>query len=158
MKILVIFLAIMISAVSLLNCADAKKSITETGKSNNLLPLQGTYWKLYALMGQRIPNVDSTLATEAYIILNKDGSEVGNGSCNKFGGDYELTGSSMITFGPIISTKIYCPAAKYENLFFDILSKADNYLIKGDTLYLRNKQMDSTAHFIGILKKQTAIK
>jgi len=83
MKTLVIFLAIMISAVSLLNCADAKKSIPETVKSNNLLPLRVTYWKLYALMGQRIPNVDSTLATEAYIILNKDRSEAGNGSCNK---------------------------------------------------------------------------
>lgn len=43
---------------------------------------------------------------------------------------------------------MYCEDAKYENLFFDILSKADNYFINGDTLFLRNAGMDSTAKFI----------
>lgn len=153
MKSLFVFLAFITTTFSRVGCTDSNKPEAHKSASDTLLPLQGTYWKLYSLMGNIIPDVDSAKAKEAHIVFNKDGTEGGNGGCNQFGGNYELEGNSKIFFGPIISTKMYCDNAKYENLFFDLLSKADNYLIKGDTLYLRSKLMDSTAHFVSVPKK-----
>ena len=108
-------------------------------------------------MGQLLPQADTALIREAHITFSKEGRAFGNGGCNEFSGNYELNDKSQILFGPIISTKMYCNNAKYENLFFDLLNKADNYLIKNDTLYLRNKQMDSTAAFIAVGSKNNKI-
>ena len=111
------------------------------------VPLQGTKWNLFSLMGVNVTVADS-LGKQASIIFNKDGTVTGNGGCNNFSGNYELNDSSQIKFSPIISTKMYCPNAKEEVLYFDLLSRTDNFLIKADTLYLRNRTMDSTAKFI----------
>jgi len=137
-----------------LNCKNAKNISGSNHISESQLPLRDTYWKLYALMRNKIPGSDSSYNKEAFLILKKDGSSSGNGGCNTFGGSYETNDSSQIKFGPIISTKIYCENGKLENLFFDILSKTDNYLIEKDTLFLRNKTLDSTAKLIAVpLKK-----
>jgi heat shock protein HslJ len=146
---MLIFFAIITFIVSSINCNDSKKTATDRLKSNQpQVSLQETYWKLYSLMGKTVPHADTSLKREANITFSKDGRATGNGGCNSFSGNYELNGSSQILFGPIMSTKMYCNDANYENLFFDILSKSDNYFIKKDTLYLRNKQMDSTASFV----------
>lgn len=110
--------------------------------------LQDTRWELFSLMGNQIAGIDSIEGRKAFVILNKDGSATGNGGCNTFGGSYLLANSSQIKFGPIVSTKMFCNNAKDENLFFDLLSKTDNYLIEKDTLYLRNKPLDSIAKFV----------
>jgi heat shock protein HslJ len=119
--------------------------------------LQDTRWELLSLMGNEIAARDTMVGRKAFIILNKDGSANGNGGCNTFGGSYILTDSSQIKFGPIVSTKMFCSNAKDENLFFDLLSKTDNFLIEKDTLYLRNKPLDSIAKFIAVMPKKKSI-
>lgn len=115
--------------------------------------LQGTYWKLNSLLGNKILGADSSSFRQAYIIFAKDGRASGNAGCNSFGGTYTTSDSSIIKFGPLISTKMFCEGVKYENLFLEILGKTDNFLIENDTLYLRNRTMDSTAKFVAFDKK-----
>lgn len=148
MKLVLNYLALVTLALFCINCNNSKKAVT--GKTDALInaPLSGIYWRLTELIGQPV-TASADAHREAFIKFNPVEKSVGgNGGCNTFGGSYQLTGSSQISFGPIMSTKMYCEDAKYENLFFDILSKADNYFINGDTLFLRNAGMDSTAKFI----------
>lgn len=144
MKPVTSFLEILIIMVALNSNCNQSKSNKSTHIAQS--PLQGTNWNLFSLMGSNVTVADS-LGKQASIIFNKDGTVTGNGGCNSFSGNYELNDSSQIKFGPIISTKMYCPNAKEEVLYFDLLSRTDNYLIKADTLYLRNRTMDSTAKF-----------
>ena len=155
MKLITGFFEILFVIVSLNsnNCNNLK-----TNKQNSVaqLPLQGTNWNLFSLMGKNVTVADS-LGKQPFILFNKDGSVTGNGGCNNFSGNYELNETSQIKFSPIISTKMYCPNAKEEALYFDLLSRTDNYLIKADTLYLRNRTMDSTAKFVAVPNKKTTI-
>ncbi len=127
-------------------CSHSKKSANKDTVQDSS-KLQSTYWKLYSLMGETISS-DSIRNREPHIVFDKNGRASGNAGCNQFTGSYQVSGKSQIAFGPMISTKMYCDDIKYESLFLDLLSKADNFLITGDTLSLRNKQMDSTAIFI----------
>ena len=145
MKPITSFLEILVIMVALnSNCNQLKNNKPADIAQS---PLQVTNWNLFSLMGNNVTVADS-LGKQACIVFNKDGTVTGNGGCNSFSGNYELNDNSQIKFGPIISTKMYCPNAKEEVLYFDLLSRTDNYLIKADTLYLRNRTMDSTAKFI----------
>jgi heat shock protein HslJ len=150
------FSAIFLSAVLNSNCNHSTKTAVLENPTEHT-KLQDTRWELFSLMGKEIAATDSIIGRKAFIIFNKDGSANGNGGCNSFSGSYLLTDSSQLKFGPIVSTKIFCNNAKDENLFFDLLSKTDNFLIEKDTLYLRNKSLDSIAKFIAAPPKSKGI-
>ena len=148
MKLILSYCVLIALILLCTNCMDSKKISTNKTGAASQLPLRGTYWKLTELMGQPIP-FSSGNGREAHIKFNADGKTVGgNGGCNTFSTVYQSIDSTHFTFGPVMSTKMYCNEAKFENLFFDVLSKTDNFLIHGDTLFLRNAGMDSTAKFI----------
>ena len=130
---------------SLTACNNSGKVAHNKATSFVNTPLPGTNWTLIELMGKPVKDSNSK---DIFLTLNADKKFAGNGGCNTFGGGYELLDSAHISFGPIISTKMYCDGAKYESLFFDIISKADNFYINADTLYLRNARLDSNAKFI----------
>ena len=137
-------------------CADCSQTKnTPVSKKIDTIhaPLRGTYWKLITLMGQPIPSSSNTLREPHLNFSTNEQTIGGNGGCNTFSGSYQSIDSSQLSFGPVISTKMYCDEAKYENLFFDVLGRIDNYLINGDTLVLRNSGMDSTAKFLAIPAK-----
>ncbi|HXS56772.1 MAG TPA: META domain-containing protein [Hanamia sp.] len=128
-------------------CNTSKKSAGDNTEVMTRTPLRGIYWRLTTLLGQ--PIIETTKSREAFLNFSPDGKSVGgNGGCNAFRGSYDVTDSSHLSFGPIMSTKMYCEDAKFENTFFKILDRTDNYLISGDTLFLRNAEMDSTAKFV----------
>lgn len=138
----------MMAIATLSSCSQSKNLPVNQSKNETGTPLRGIYWRLTAVMGQSLTS-GATTAKEAFIKFNVDGKSVGgNGGCNTFGGSYEMIDSSHISFGPIMSTKMYCEDAKYEMLFLDLLERVDNFYINNDTLFLRNKGMDSTARFV----------
>ncbi|MDQ2718554.1 MAG: META domain-containing protein [Bacteroidota bacterium] len=121
--------------------------ITKTENSVNV-PLQDTYWKLTELMGQPIKSSGNE-TRQAFLKFDNVQKRIsGNSGCNSFGGSYHLQDTAYISFGPLLSTKMYCNDVPYESLFFDVLSKCDNYNITSNTLVLRNGKMDSTVKFV----------
>ena len=154
MKPFLNYLSLIILLAFISGCGAAKRAVNNSSEMTMATPLRGIYWRLTALSGESL-NQGSSTVKEAFIKFNIDGKSVGgNGGCNSFGGSYDISDSSHLTFGPIMSTKMYCDNAKFENIFFNILGRTDSYLISGDTLFLRNKRMDSTAKFIAdYLKK-----
>jgi len=152
MKRQVSLLLFTVLAIVFTNCTVPKHTNTSAEHIASQKSLQGTYWKLSKLLGNEIAVQDTSSGKQAFIIFSKDGRAAGSGGCNSFAGTYSTSDSSIIRFGPLISTKMFCEAVKYENLFLDILSKTDNFLIENDTLYLRNRTMDSTAKFVAVEK------
>ena len=147
MKLVVRCLGVIAIAFAV-GCNTSKKTASDNVEIMTRTPLRGIYWKLTTLLGQPVNEAPSK-TREAFIKFGSDGKSVGgNGGCNVFGGSYDLADSSHLSFGPIMSTKMYCEDAPFENTFFKFLDRTDSYLINGDTLFLRNAEMDSTAKFV----------
>ncbi len=138
-----------LAAAISLNCNPSKwsvrqDSVTETISSDNI-PLFGTHWKLVELMGHR--TMDSSLTNEIYIeFKNVNNRAEGNGGCNAFSSTFTLK-NNQIKFGPLVSTKIYCPGINTENEFFKALSATDHFFIKSDSLILMHGELINVAVF-----------
>ncbi|MGN6541166.1 MAG: META domain-containing protein [Ginsengibacter sp.] len=129
-----------------MNCNPANKMTTENSEVFIKTPLEETHWTLVELMGK--PISDTPERKEMYLILHKDQNRIeGNGGCNAFSGTYVLK-NNEISFGPLVSTKVFCPALQYENEFFKALSTANHYYLKSDTLSLTKGKIMTVAKFI----------
>jgi heat shock protein HslJ len=132
-----------------MNCNPTKKAnkASADNATSVKMPLQETHWTLVELMGKPIP--DSPSRKEMYLVLQKDQNRVeGNGGCNAFSGTYVLK-NNEISFGPLISTKMFCPGIEFENEYFKALSTANHYYIKNDTLSFTQGKILRVAKFIG---------
>lgn len=99
-----------------------------------LASLRNTRWVLRTLDGQPVPVLADG---EAYLLLrNNELNAEGNGGCNRFRGTFELPADGQLRFGPLLSTKMACPALATETSFMSALSKTRTYQISGDTLRL----------------------
>ncbi|WP_165802765.1 META domain-containing protein [Dehalogenimonas alkenigignens] len=60
----------------------------------------------------------------------------GSGGCNRYGGEYETTGSGRLIIDNIVATDLGClgPRQGQEKDFFNLLGKAVGFQIKGRTL------------------------
>jgi len=75
----------------------------------------------------------------------------GNSGCNSFSGHVEIARNNTIIFHELMSTLIACSDKQLnetENLFFDVLKKSDQYLVKSDTLVLSKGRMTPLARFV----------
>jgi len=130
-----------------MNCNPANNMTSQKTETFIKTPLEETHWTLVELMGT--PIADTPERKEMYLVLHKDQNRVeGNGGCNAFSATYVLK-NNEISFSPLVSTKVFCPALKYENDFFKALSTANHFYIKGDTLSLTEGKILRVAKFIG---------
>src|SRR6185437_7622527 len=130
-----------------MNCNPTNKMTGQNSETLVKAPLEETHWSLVELMGK--PISDTPERKEMYLVLHKDQNRVeGNGGCNAFSGTYVLK-NNEISFGPLVSTKVFCPALQYENDFFKALSTANHYYLKNDTLSLTKGKIMRVAKFIG---------
>lgn len=97
-------------------------------------PLRGTRWVPRALAGQPVARPAGT--PEPYLLLRPDSAAEGHGSCNRFRGRYTAPGPGQLTFGPLLSTRMACPALPTETAFTQALAQTRTYRISGDTLRL----------------------
>lgn len=97
-------------------------------------PLRNTRWVLRTLAGQ--PVAPPTDGREPCLLLRADSAAEGNGACNRFRGRYTAPGPGQLTFGPLLSTRMACPALPTETAFLKVLEQTRTYQISGDTLRL----------------------
>lgn len=102
-----------------------------SGSASN--PLIGT-WKLVSYGSPEnpapaAPDVDTT------ITFKEDGKVEGNVGCNGFGGDYTVDGDT-ITFGPIVSTLMFCdgPVGDQETTILNVFAETVSFVMEGDTV------------------------
>jgi len=67
----------------------------------------------------------------------KDGQLNGNMGCNGFGGEYSISGDT-ITFGPIMSTMMFCegPVGEQETATLIVLQGSVKFTLDGNTLLI----------------------
>ncbi|MGB3225873.1 MAG: META domain-containing protein [Desulforhopalus sp.] len=85
-----------------------------------------------------IPGTSAEPEQEVFFTMRHDGSIEGFAGCNKFSGPYVVSGENL-KIGPLISTRMFCPAMAVEDNFFRILGISDEFLIVEDQLYLYNR-------------------
>jgi len=66
----------------------------------------------------------------------KAGNLNGKGGCNTYNATYTLAGN-RVSFGPVMSTKLYCPANNWEIRYFDVIRGEMTWQISGNTLTLQ---------------------
>lgn len=81
---------------------------------------------------------------DAFIEFGPDGQLSGNVGCNGFGGDYQIEGNT-ISFGAIISTKMFCegPVGEQEATTLAVLSESATFSLDGDTLTITSADGNS---------------
>ncbi|WP_116127992.1 META domain-containing protein [Lewinella sp. IMCC34183] len=85
-----------------------------------------------------------------YIELSANGQRVtGNAGCNSLRGSYVLSGDSL-TFPPLSTTKMACPAISVERAFLDVLRRTVGYAVSGSTLRL----VDSRGEYLATLRAE----
>jgi len=72
---------------------------------------------------------------ETSIVFGEDGQVNGTAGCNGFGGDYSVN-DDAITFGPLVSTLMFCegPAGEQETATFAVFVDTAGFTVDGDTL------------------------
>lgn len=121
-------------------------------------PLKNTYWKLVELEGQHLSDnplwlegqqLGGSRERELHFIIKADSKSLtGFGGCNYFSGPV-IADDMNISLGPFQSTRKACPNLKIEQSYMDIIRKAEQYKIKGESLELFS-QGQSIAKFIAI--------
>ena len=82
--------------------------------------------------------------TDASLTFDKDGQLSGNVGCNGFGGEYKVDGNA-ITFGPIMSTMMYCtePIMQQEGTTLAVLVETVTFKLDGDQLTITSADGNS---------------
>jgi heat shock protein HslJ len=97
----------------------------------NSASIQGG-WKLvsYGSASSQTPAVADVETSIEF----KDGKLSGNVGCNGFGGDYKVD-SDTITFGPVMSTMMFCEAvAEQESGTLAVFQEKATFVLDGNTL------------------------
>ncbi len=130
-------------------------SIAQQERCTGIVPpssLTNTYWKLVELDGKKINHhsmgSEQQAISDLYFIIKKDNVISGFSGCNKFSGNLS-SNDKKIKIGPLMMTRMACPAMEIEHQFNTRLTKADNYQIKGESLELFQDD-SSVAKFIAI--------
>lgn len=93
-----------------------------------------TAWTLVEVNGA-VVDAAATNRTPT-LTLDADGRASGNGGCNQFGGEYELTGSTL-RFGPLAMTRMACPGRmEIETAYAAALDATREWRVRGGMLEL----------------------
>jgi heat shock protein HslJ len=96
--------------------------------------LYETRWVLRQVGTQSIKVPDG--GQEPYLLLRRDGKAEGQGSCNRFRSTTATDSAKSLSFSPLLSTRMACPALETEQAFTQALAATHFYRISGDTLQL----------------------
>jgi len=103
----------------------------------------------------RLGEMRLTDDTEMYLQFGADGKVTGHGGCNRFFGDYELTGEAL-KIGPLGATRMACPepAMSFEISFLEAIQTAVAAASTADHLALKNDKGDIVVRLVGIERKE----
>ncbi len=97
--------------------------------------LTQTQWNIVEISGY-----DGALTRRAYLYLSEanESRVSGFAGCNRFGGTYTKT-ADRLSFGPLMATRMYCPAMPQENALFNALKQVERFTLEHDELTLIGK-------------------
>jgi len=85
-----------------------------------------------------VPDVDTSIE------FGSDGRMSGNVGCNSFGGDYTVSGNT-ITFGPVMSTMMFCDAvSEQESGTLAVLKEKPTFVLDGGMLTITSNDDGSS--------------
>lgn len=105
--------------------------------------LRNTRWVPREIAGR--PITTAADSQEPYLLLRPEGPAEGNAGCNRFRGEAYSQKPGELRFGPLMSTKMACPALATESAFTAALSQTQAYRLSGDTLRLYDAQQQQLA-------------
>jgi heat shock protein HslJ len=108
--------------------------------------LYETRWVLRRL-GTKLVTVPEG-GQEPYLLLRRDGKAEGQGSCNRFRSTAATDSTKSLSFSPLLSTRMACPALENEQAFTQALAATHSYRISGDTLQLYATPEPGTAPLV----------
>lgn len=117
--------------------------------SNSNIPVE-SHWTLCNLYTNSTEIAVPEDHTPAISFL-KGGKIAGETGCNRLFGDFTIKDNS-ISFTNMGSTRMMCPQMEFENAYLTMLDNAASYLLKDDTLTLKDKE----GNIIAVLKKISA--
>lgn len=129
MKKLMATFGLMVFAVVITGCSSAKG-----GNAKNLIT--ATAWVLSSVNGIAINPVDYDRGIPD-AAFETDGKVNGGNGCNRYGGSYMLEDNGKITFGQMMSTKMFCPGSG-ERTFMKALSEVNTAKVEKEKLILLN--------------------
>lgn len=110
--------------------------------------LAGTKWSLEEIDGKPV-----IAHSRASLDFPNSTSVAGNGSCNRFTGSVEITGSRM-KFGPLAATRMMCDedSSRQESDYLKALAVVERYEVRNRlTLFLYLKDRDKPLKFRAVL-------
>lgn len=110
--------------------------------ANSPESIQGR-WQLIS-HGSASNQIAAAADADAFIEFGQDGKLSGNVGCNGFGGEYEVNGNA-ITFGPIMSTKMFCegPVGEQEATTLSVLFESATFALDDNTLTITSADGNS---------------
>lgn len=138
------WMLVLVAVAMVFGCKPKQKAVTD-GYAN--ADLEGTYWKLAELNGQKIrPTPDNR--REIHIQFRKENSKLeGFAGCNTIAGQYTVDEDNRLGVSSILSTKMACDDLDLETALVKVLETADNYTIKGLDLSLSKGHVAPLAKF-----------
>lgn len=136
------FRSIVLAALPGFFCLSCQSTSSTTGSSpvatnrpaTPAAALFETRWVLRQVATQAVKVPEG--GQEAYLLLRRKGDAEGQGSCNRFRGSAFTDSTRSLTFSPLLSTRMACPALATEQAFTQALAATHFYRISGDTLRL----------------------
>ncbi|WP_052732814.1 META domain-containing protein [Hymenobacter terrenus] len=115
----------------------ATEAANPAARSTRVAPdaqLRETRW-VPRQIGSKVITVPAN-TREPFLLLRADGTAEGNGSCNRFRGNFFTETPGALQFSPLTSTRMACPTLATEEEFNRALAQSQTYRISGDTLRL----------------------
>ena len=100
-------------------------------------------WKLVS-HGSVSNQIPAAADVDTSIEFGSDGQMNGNVGCNGFGGEYTVDGDK-ITFGPVMSTMMFCegPVGEQELTTIAVFQESATFALDGDTLTITSADGNS---------------
>ena len=128
----------------------ASLALPAFAQSDAPIPIEGAEGMTWQLVEQSIdgtmtPVPDGVLVT----LLLQDGQAGGTGGCNSYSAPYTI-GTSSLTFGPVISTFMFCegPGGEVETAYFADLAAVATWANTGGSLVLGDAQGEPILTFL----------
>lgn len=107
----------------------------DNGNSESDITLQNTVWHWQSLRNSG--GLTTVKNSEKFTLeFAPDGKISLRTDCNRGGGNYKTSGENL-TFSPIFSTKMGCPAGSMEGIYFSNLQTAKSYKIQNGSLQIK---------------------
>jgi heat shock protein HslJ len=154
MKSLSQLLVVISVSFSLIACSSTHnaKATNPGASSNALASLIGTEWVLRDLAGT--PALDTPQAT---LQFPEAGRVAGSGSCNRFTGSIEVSGTSL-KFGPLASTRMACMnngVSDQEDRYLKALGAATRYALENGDLLIYSDAVAKPLRFARVAQPKS---